>query len=95
MTDPITIKLVVVRKVCRDLDIVFRIAKAKAMAPRRPFTTIILSMSQFKIHGKIVLTRKEENMLKIPTYFRLPPKIQQEGQGIDVGSPSKSNCYLK
>jgi hypothetical protein len=36
MTDPITIRLVVVRKVCRALDIVLRIANAKAMAPRIP-----------------------------------------------------------
>ena len=33
---PMTIKLVVVKKVCRALDMVFRIAKAKAIAPLIP-----------------------------------------------------------
>ncbi len=42
MTDPMTIRLVVVRKVCRAFDIVLRMAKAKAIAPRIPIFQSIM-----------------------------------------------------
>ena len=42
ITDPMTIRLVVVKNVCLAFDMVLRIAKAKAIAPRIP--KIIISV---------------------------------------------------
>ena len=99
MTDPITIKDVVVKNVCLAFDTVFRMASAKAMAPRKPAQNRNIRMSTMSIWVVRAIqemrpTWKKQDVLEILRYFRFASKVQQKGQWINVGRPPQRHCYL-